>query len=458
MGNSLRSKLILSYLSIALLTAALIFFFIRFTSTQRLKALVLEQQVNELQLEMILWYETKGSWDGFETYYIALNPPPAGQPGPTAGAPIQGKHGVIDAEKRVLIPYRSHQIGEIIPDRLIDGATAVVVAGKTVGWVVPDDFVGVVLNQEQQQFLEFTNRALLIAGAIAVAVALLTALILSRLIIRPISALTEASERMAEGDLKQEVTTHSRDEIGRLTASFNSMSQQVALSNERRRHLTAAVAHDLGTPLHIISGYVEMIQEETLDPTPKRMGIIATELAQLGHLIQDLDTLALTDTNRLETHLEPVALENYLPRFVDSFHPTASAKSIALTLDIQAESVPLVQVDQERMAQVLGNLLSNALRYTPEGREIWVVLKTADDRVQIEVSDNGIGIPAEELPFVFDRFYQVDKSRAERGKMGLGLTISKGLVEAMGGEISVDSQGEHCGSTFKVILPCITGP
>ena len=457
MINSLRGKLVLSYLGIALLTAVLIFVLIRVTADQRLKAFVQEQQISQLQEILTSWYETEGSWDGVEQYFLSqlhANDPLVVF---TNNDIAQGKHGVVDLNYQVLIPYRAYWPGETLPTRFLTDAVPVVVAGQTVGWIVPDTIVGVVLSPDEQLFLQNTNRALLLAGGISVALALLTALVLARVLIRPIAALTQASELMAEGDLKQEVAIHSRDELGRLAASFNSMSQQVALSNERRRHLTAAIAHDLSTPLHIISGYVELILDGELEPTPARMNIIATELEQLGHLIRDLDVLALTDTNRLEFDLEPLLLSDYLPRVVASFQQMAVAKAIDLSLDIPEPVIGAVQIDRERMGQVLGNLLNNSLRHTPVGGAVQVALKQAGTQVIIEVVDNGVGIPDVELPFLFDRFYQVDKSRGQRGKIGLGLAISKGLVEAMGGEISVSSRGDRCGATFRVTLPIYEG-
>lgn len=454
MNSSLRNKLILSYLAIALLTAGLIFAFIRVSAASRFRMLVLDQQVSALQVNLARWYAQNGnSWHGFDPTFII---PPQRDFGPNQPRPrssIEGRHGVVDNNWQILIPFKTLNIGETASAEWRAEATPIMVDGESVGWVLPDDAVSVVLSPDEQVFLQFIDRALLIAAAVAVGIALLTALFLARLIIRPITALTHASEQMALGDLKQEVAIRSQDELGRLAKSFNTMSQQISLSNERRRNLTAAIAHDLGTPLHIISGYVELIQDGTMAATPERMGVIATELEQIDHLIQDLDVLALTDTKNLEVYLEPVSLEQYLPRFIHAFDQRAAAKAIDLTLRICSSPLPLVQIDQDRMAQVIGNLLNNALRYTPEGGKIQVVAAETATGVQIEVLDNGIGISKEDLPFIFDRFYQADMSRGERGKRGLGLAISKGLIQAMGGTIGAESKGLQAGARFILQLP-----
>lgn len=469
MNKSLRSKLVLSYFAIAILTALLIYLLIRLTSDQRLKALVLKQQISEVHAEVTLWYETEHSWEGFERYFMALHPPgnptisgqeggerPLRQPPPSTQPPsrLRGKHGILDAEKHVLIRYLNFNPGELVPEALLGKAIAVVVDGETVGWVVPDDETGISLEAEERIYLQRTNKILLIAGAIGVIGAVLTGLGFAQLLLRPIYALTKASQAMARGDLKQQVPLYSQDELGQLAASFNAMSHDVARANQQRRQLTANIAHDLSTPLQTISGYVETFIDGSLAMTPERMGVIAAELEHLRHLINDLDLLAQSDTNTLSLALEPVALDEYLPQIAAKFMPLAAAQSVTLQVKTPATPLPPVQADRARLAQVLGNVLTNALRYTPQRGTIHILTQmTATNQVQITVHDSGVGIAPEQLPFIFDRFYQVDESRSDAGKMGLGLAISKALVEAMGGKIAAESTGSNQGATFTISLP-----
>ncbi len=231
------------------------------------------------------------------------------------------------------------------------------------------------------------------------------------------------------------------------------MSNEIALANQRRRQLTADIAHDLSTPLQIVSGYIEAIQDGDLAPTAERMATIATELDHLRHLIQDLDLLAQTDTKTLRLQIEPLDLADFLPQTVASFKSLATERQIDLALNRLPSRLPTVQADRERLSQVLGNILNNALRHTPAGGSIAVNVARREASVQIGVRDSGEGISAETLPFIFDRFYQTDQQRSSTGKMGLGLAISKGLVEAMGGQISAESSGQNRGTTFVVTLP-----
>ncbi len=455
MQNSLRTRLILSYLAIALLTATMIYVLIRATSDQRIKTLVLEQQISEMEEQVTAWYALEGNWDGFEAYFKALHPPDAILAGSDSDrrTPPDGAHGIVAADGEVLIRFRNFRPGERVPDAFLVDALPVVADGQTVGYIVPDDQTGISLAGEERVYLQRTNQVVFIAGAISVGVALVMGLGLARVLLRPITALTQASERMAQGDLEQRVPVYQQDELGKLATSFNSMSHEIALANQRRRQLTADITHDLSTPLQIASGYVEAIQDGDLAPTAERMAIIATELDHLRHLIEDLDLLAQTDTKTLKLQIEPLNLTDFLPQAVASFKPLAAERQIKLSLNNLPTPLLFVRADRGRLTQVLGNILNNALRHTPAGGSIDVNVAWDEESAKVAVRDSGVGISAENLPRIFDRFYQTDEQRSRAGKMGLGLTISKGLVEAMGGGILVKSRGHNRGTTFVVTLP-----
>ncbi len=457
MTNSLRSKLILSYLGIATLTALLIYGLIRFTSNQRLETLVLEQELSEFQDEVLRWYEAEGTWDGFRQYFLALHPPPPRNGNNREDGPRsdnnRGNHGVIDSERRLLNVYLNLKPGDIVSAAFLEDALPIIVDEATVGWILPDDDTGISLKAEERVFLQSTNQVLLIASAIAITVAIALGFGLANMLLRPIVALTRASELMAQGQLKQEIWVDAPDEIGQLAKSFTNMSKEVALANQRRKQLTADIAHDLSTPLHIASGYIETMIEGDLAATPERLSIVAFELGHLRRLIEDLDLLALTDNNKLSLQFEPVTVPDLMEQVVTSFQPLAVAQNIDLKL-IVPESVPAnISADRARLIQVLGNILNNALQFTPTGGNITTSVKHVGQKVHIEIKDSGIGMTAEELPFVFDRLYQGDASRGQAGKLGLGLAISKGLIEAMGGTISATSKGHGHGTTFSISLP-----
>ncbi len=463
MRYSIRTNLVLTYLAIAILTASLIYLLIRLTSDQRLKTLLLEQQISEIVDEVATWYEAEGGWDHFGEYFKALHPltpesrpNPLGQPVQKPLTPRRGRHGVIDDQKRVLIRFLDFSDREIVPDAYLVNAVAVVVDGVTVAWVVPDDESGISLQSEELIYLRRTDQVLLIATTIAVCGALLIGYGFASLLLRPIHNLIKASEAMARGDLKQEIGIHLNDELGQLTASFNMMSHEVTKANQRRRQMVADITHDLSTPLQIIAGYIEVIQDETLEATPERIAIIATEIEHLRRLVNDLDLLVQTDSKTLSLTLEPIDFAEYLPKVVKKYAPLARAKSIELTLE-PLSALPSVQGDRERLTQVIGNLITNALRHTPESGLIQVIAQYDQNRVHLHVRDTGSGIAPNDLPFIFDRFYQADPSRNTSGKMGLGLAISKALVEAMNGHISVESGYIGQGAMFTVSLPLYIG-
>jgi signal transduction histidine kinase len=257
---------------------------------------------------------------------------------------------------------------------------------------------------------------------------------------------------MAGGDLEQEVRVKSADEIGELAVAFNQMSREVARANKVRRQMTADVAHELRTPLTVIAGYIESMRDGDLSPTPERLSIIYAEIDHLQHLVGDLRTLTQADAGELKLNKQAVSPQELLQQALAAFEHQAMQKGVSLELSLNGE-IPAIAVDEIRVAQVLGNLITNALRFTPKGGRVTLGAVRNGDRVTLTVQDTGQGISPEDLPFVFDRFYRAEKSRAEEnGESGLGLAIVKALVEAHGGALSVQS-APGTGSTFAITLP-----
>ena len=457
--QSIRAKLIASYLVIALLTALSIYLLIRLTSIARLETLISEQQLSNIEQEIISWYEFEGGWTGFENYYYALHPrpqafqppepPPDRQP-PSSPPRLSGRlTGVLDANQQTLIQTFATAPGERFPDIHMSRAIPVRVDSEIVAYIVPDDERGIGLAAEEQIYLEQTNQVLLFASFMGVGLALLMGLGLTRVLVRPINDLTTATQAMADGELKQQVLIRSNDELGQLAETFNQMSSDLAEVTRQRKQMTADIAHDLGTPLQVISGYIEAIQDGTLAPSPERIKVIAVEIEHLRRLIMDLDLLAQTDTHSLRLQMEPIDPTTFLHQVAQSFTPLASAGGIQIVTHIPSK-LPAIQADHERLLQVMGNLLSNALRYTPDGGNITIAAHQRLNQLILQVEDSGRGIDPSDLPYIFDRFYKVDSSRSEGGKMGLGLAISKALVEAMGGMITAESGGDQLGTTFRV--------
>jgi signal transduction histidine kinase len=259
---------------------------------------------------------------------------------------------------------------------------------------------------------------------------------------------------MAQGELEQQVQVRSRDEIGQLAQAFNLMSQQIARANQLRRQMTADIAHDLRTPLTVIAGYIESMRDGVLQPTPQRLDLIYQEIERLQKMVNDLRMLSQADAGELNLHPQPVQPLALLERAAQLFQHHASQAGITLTVDAH-EHVASILVDEDRMMQVLDNLISNALRYTPSGGEVTLRARQDGKRVLLQVADTGSGIPAEELPHIFERFHRVDPSRhSESGGSGLGLAIVRALVEAQGGRVSAESEPGK-GTTISVEFPAL---
>ncbi len=216
--------------------------------------------------------------------------------------------------------------------------------------------------------------------------------------------------------------------------------------------MTADVAHDLRTPLTVISGYLEALRDEVLKPTPQRFATMYDETQFLLHLVDDLHMLSLADTGEIRLNRQPVPPCQLLRRVEETYRHVAEQNEITLRVRC-GDDVPELGVDVEQMTRVLSNLVSNALRYTPSGGQISLVARCAPAHVQLVVADTGTGIEPEHLPSIFERFYRADLSRQEEtGGSGLGLAIVKSIVEAHGGKISVESELNH-GTAFTIALP-----
>ena len=269
----------------------------------------------------------------------------------------------------------------------------------------------------------------------------------------PMADIMTAADAVAAGDLSVRVNENVRGDVGILARRFNRMTAELERSEESRRRLTADVAHELRTPLQIIQGNLEGIVDGVYVPDSAHISATLAETRRLARLVDDLQTLSLAESGRLPLHLQRVAPVDLLDDTVTRYAATASEKGVTLER-VTDGNAPDVFVDADRMAQVLSNLVTNALRYTPPGGRISLAAEPHDGNARIIISDTGEGIDADDLPYVFDRFWRGDRARARQGDSGsgLGLAITRRLVLAHGGAISAESTpGE--GTTFTIDLP-----
>ena len=309
-------------------------------------------------------------------------------------------------------------------------------------------------NSPEANFLTSVNRSLLLAVSIAGLTALLLALLFSNTILKPIRSLKVAASRMERGDLSQRVSIKARSEIGALAHAFNTMADSLSRSEQVRRNLVSDVAHELRTPLMNIRGYLELLQDQVLEPTPETLASLYEETSLLSRLVADLQDLSLAEAGQLRLAHQPISLEEVVSQAVQIVQPQLAHKNLALRVHLPP-ALPHVQADQERIAQILRNLLSNAILHTPRGGEISITASVIETLVKISVRDTGEGIAPEHLPYLFERFYRADSSRARAtGGTGLGLAIVKQVVEAHGGRVVVESQPGK-GACFTFTLPAV---
>lgn len=287
----------------------------------------------------------------------------------------------------------------------------------------------------------------------SVIAALLVSLFLSSRIVAPIHTLTDASQHIAEGHYNKRVAVNGSDEIAQLATRFNQMATQLEQVESMRRQLIGDVTHELRTPLTSIKGYMEGLVDGVLPSTPETFNEIRREADRLSRLVDDLQELSRVEAKAYSLDVRSVTVSNLVQTTVKRLSPQATAKRISLHSSVPAD-LPPIPADEDRITQVLVNLVANAIQYTPEGGDVTISAARHADEIHISVTDTGIGIPAEHLANLFTRFYRVDKSRSrnEGGGSGIGLTIAKHLVEAHGGRIWAESAGEGQGSTFSFSL------
>ena len=306
------------------------------------------------------------------------------------------------------------------------------------------------------------QRSLWWTGLAAAAAGILLVSLMSRRILAPLQTLSAAARRLGQGDLSQRVPVSGPTELEHLGYTFNTMAENLQHAEQQRRNLMADVAHELRTPLSNIQGYLEAVNDGLLAADQSTINTLRQQTAHLVSLVEDLRLLALAEAGALHLNRQPESVEELLGAAVEAFQPRAEAKEISLALAV-APGLPPVSLDRTRIAQVVGNLLENAIFHTPQGGAVTVGATLSASRpgspadvadvVEVSVGDTGPGIAPEDLPAVFERFYRVDPSRARTtGGAGLGLTIARQLVEAHQGAIRVESRlGE--GTRFIFTLP-----
>jgi two-component system sensor histidine kinase BaeS len=420
-------------------------------------------QDQRVETEVARYYQYTGSWDGAQTVVTQLAKLY------DARIIITDSNGIVQADSDSKLngtQYTAKQAGKPLvtldiglgnPSQVNIGTAGSkplpIFTTHTTGTLYVTHTDSQDINRASLQLTYNTiGRFFLWGGLLAIAIAFLLTYILSRRILAPVKALTGVTRAFGKGDFSRRVDVKDHGDMGELARSFNTMADDLERNESLRRNMVADIAHELRTPLSHLRGYLEAMSDGLVKPDEAAISTLSDETLSLARLVDDLQELSLADAGKLKLVFEPEDVFKLINDAVTAVQPKAASKNILLVSDL-APSLPQINIDSQRIKQVMYNLLENAVAHTgPEGR-ITVRTWQEDNRVFISVADNGEGIPAEDLPFIFERFYRVDKSRTRAtGGTGLGLTIARRLVEAHGGRIDVRSQPGQ-GSTFTFSLP-----
>ena len=456
----MRLRLVLAFVLVALVSIASFGLIARFTTANEVRRFMFRGGMTGTEglVESLEdYYRSQGNWQGVQT----LLQSPMGVGGRGQGGGQGMMHGstemmnqrlrLADADGSIIVDTEDpNPVGELNAGDL-DQSIALRVDGATVGYLLAEGGVGFSPLQ-QSNLVARLNRAALSASLIAGGLSLLLAFVLAYTLLRPISELTQAARKLAQGDLTQRVRAQGEDELAVLGSTFNDMAASLQQVETSRRAMTADIAHELRNPLAVQRANLEALQDGVYPLERESLEPILAQNQLLARLVDDLHTLAMADAGQLALELAEVDLKELIRRVVNRITPQADSRLVEIKLELQ-ETCPALQVDPGRIEQILVNLLSNALRYVPESGRIILALTCEGRQARLSVEDNGPGIPKESLPLIFERFYRVDRARARaEGGSGLGLAIARQLARAHGGDLAA-SNNPTGGAVFILTLP-----
>lgn len=403
-------------------------------------------------------FEQHGNWVSVASIFSQIGQRPFPD---RAAAPEQRGLGrfrpeilLADASGRIVFHNHNRRVNEQLsrPDR--DTAIELQSGGSAIGYLVFVPGSIDALQPIEQEFIEQARRTLLLAALLSGSAGIVLGLALSRNLAQPLSRLASAARAIAAKDLTQRVEPSGTAEVIEVGRAFNEMAASLEKAEELRRNLVADVAHELRTPLTVLQGNLSALLDGVYPLEMSEIAKLYDESRLLHRLVDDLRELSQAESGQLHLDLQALDLSDVIRSAVEAFSAPAKEKQVSLTHDL-SPNLPQVRADSERIAQVLRNLLTNALRHTPRNGSISISAAAVESWVEVNVSDTGEGIAPDDLPHVFDRFWRGDRSRArESGNTGLGLAIARHLIESHSGQIGAESQGlSDKGSRFWFKLP-----
>lgn len=417
-------------------------------------------QNSDLATKLVGYYTQHQSWIGVGTVLTQTGPPAS--PGPQPGGPPPDRFGpplaliVTDTSGQIVFDSRQQRVADLLSQPERDAATPLQSQGQTIGYLVFTPGPVATLRPIEQTFVDQVRRNLVLAALLASLIGVALGVAFSRTLTRPLNRLASAARAIAAKDLTHRVEPTGTVEVANVAHAFNDMAVSLQKAEELRRNLVADVAHELRTPLSVMQGNLAAQLDGLFPLDLTETARLYDETRLLSRLVDDLRELAQVEAGQLQLNLGAINLEDVIASTADAFHVLASEKQATLIVDVP-EHLPLVKADSERIAQVLRVFLSNALRHasrTANGA-ITITATPLTGFVEVSVHDTGEGIAPDDVPYVFDRFWRGDKSRArETGGSGLGLAIAKQLIEAQDGSIGIESMIGQ-GSRFWFRLPIV---
>jgi two-component system, OmpR family, sensor histidine kinase BaeS len=454
----MRIRFFLAFALVALVSILSLVALVRVTTEREVTAFMFRGGMSgtmDLVAALESYYRENGSWQGVEV--IFNTPGSHGRMGQGFGR--QGMGGMMNqrlilagADGRLIYDTNDPQVDGQLVESQQKSSIELKSGNRTVGYLLTEG--GVTFQAEDQTILtQRLDNAARVAALIAGGFSLLLSMLLAYTLLRPVRDLTGAAQSLASGKLSHRVKVRGDDELTALGKAFNQMAESLQQAELSRREMTADIAHELRTPLAVQRAHLEAIQDgiyplalETLEP-------ILEQNHTLARLVEDLRTLALADAGQLELNFGRHDLEELAAHIVERFQPQANARKIELCLEPPTEPLPEVWIDINRIEQVVTNLVTNALRYTPEGGSIILKLERIPEAILLSIKDSGPGIPPEDLPHIFERFYRAGHSRSRvEGGTGIGLAIARQLAEAHGGRLEVYNHPKG-GALFTLWLP-----
>lgn len=455
--NRLWVRLTLAFIAVTLVGVAIIALLVDWNADTQFRQYLMRQDMmmqSSLGDDLAVAYQRTGNWNGASDIIANYSAPFMGM----MGGRGQGRNSppvlLADANGKVIYDDRNLRAGTTFSADERNAAQTITVDGKVVGYLILGQAMRVALAPTDQAFLDQLRVTLVIAALIAGALGIVLGFLISRTLAAPLSNLAQAARAFAARDWNHRAKVQGADEIAEVAREFNQMADELQRGETLRRNMMADIAHELRTPLTVLQGNLSAMIDGVYPLERSEIATLYDETRVLSRLVEDLRELALADAGQLQLNLQAVDVGKVLRDTVANFAVAADAQQIHI--DIETRESTTVRADPDRFAQILRNLVANALRHTPTGGKIsgqWSVDSEQPGFIRVTITDTGEGIATQDLPRVFERFYRGDKSRTRAsGGTGLGLAIAKAWVEAMGGKIGVESELGR-GSRFWFTLP-----